>query len=218
MRNKLSNFMGGLVKVILFASSYIPLYVIMIFQLWESSKEKIKNTFHFSFFKITTWNSILELEDIKKIAFLTILTIVLVIILAYLLFTPTDPNTTKNLSIREVDSINVNYITSYFSVYIFPFITLNFTTFNGMATMIILVSLIGYVYIKNDLVYINPILHLLFRYNIYEVDIIENNETKKVTILSKKSRLKLKTSTNLKFNKLSTNIWIEPHTLKKVKR
>jgi hypothetical protein len=217
MRNRISMLIGVFVKVILFASSYIPLFIIMIFQLWEASTIKLGDDNKFSFLHMRTWDSLLKLTHFKEILFLVILIFALIVLLAYLIYFPTDSNTLKNIPIRNVENINANYITSYFSVYIFPFITLNFTSFNGMATVIVLVSLIGYVYIRNDLVYINPILHLLFRYNIYEVEVVENQVARKVTILSRMSRIKLKTSTDLKFNKISKDIWIEPKIIKKQK-
>jgi len=94
--------------------------------------------------------------------------------------------------VTGIKNANYQYVLTYFSTYIFPFITINLSTVAGILQFAVLWSLIGYIYVKNDLVYINPTLNIFFRYNIYEADMELKDGNEIITfssiLLSKKEK------------------------------
>lgn len=160
------------VKITLFLSSYIPLFIIIVIQNIFGLFEKLNVKFDF---KIT--NSALILKNLKGIhthfefyliIVLTIFNLVLLILVRTLVHSLKE-NDVTSVTIQEVININHSTVTNYFAVYIFPFITMDLTSFLGIIQFIFLGTIIGYIYIKNDLIYINPVLNILFKLNIYEI-------------------------------------------------
>lgn len=197
------------VKLVLFLSSYIPLILIMILQTLRVSLENLNSPLNFSILRLSTWNNLLTLKYVYHITILIFISIVLIILLKLILCCTKDTNLTTEIEIQNINNINSNYITNYLSVYIFPFITLNMTQFDGIGTVIILTIIIGYVYITNDILYINPILNILFHYNIYSVEIIDNNKFIDLILLSRNKRTSLKTNPYVSAYRIGYNVFIE---------
>lgn len=104
--------------------------------------------------------------------YLIIVLIVLIIILLILvkrLINSLNDNEVVTVTVEEVVNINHSTVTNYFAVYIFPFITMDLTSILGIIQFVFLGAIIGYIYIKNDLIYVNPVLNILFKLNIYEI-------------------------------------------------
>jgi len=203
------NIISIIVKLILFLSSYIPLILIIILQMLRLSLDNLKTPLSLSLHNTKTWNNIWNLKYIYPIFLLIVISIALIILLKIVLHCTKDPNLTTDIDIQEVNNMNSNYITNYFSVYIFPFITLNMTSLDGVGTVIILTVIIGYVYIKNDILYINPILNIIFKYNIYSIEIKENSKLIEIVLLSKKKRTELKINPNISAYRIGYNVFIE---------
>jgi len=98
-----------------------------------------------------------------------ILLIIILLILVKRLINALNHNDVVTVTVEEVANINHATVTNYFAVYIFPFITLDLTSLLGIIQFVFLGTIIGYIYIKNDLIYVNPILNILFKLNIYEI-------------------------------------------------
>lgn len=207
-KSKDINLCQFFVKLILFFSSYIPLILIVILQLLRVSLEAIKYNLNILLFKPSTWLNVFKLKYIYWIIFLIILCILSIILLKFILVKTNDPNLQVEINIVSVNNINSQYITNYLSVYIFPFITLNMTLLDGLGTAVILIIIIGYVYIKNDILYINPILNILFGYNIYSTT-IEGIYKGEVIILSRKNRVELKKSNPVELYRIGYSLFIE---------
>lgn len=173
------------------------------------SLDNLKTPLSLSLHNTKTWNNIWNLKYIYPIFLLIVISIALIILLKIVLHCTKDPNLTTDIDIQEVNNMNSNYITNYFSVYIFPFITLNMTSLDGVGTVIILTVIIGYVYIKNDILYINPILNIIFKYNIYSIEIKENSKLIEIVLLSKKKRTELKINPNISAYRIGYNVFIE---------
>lgn len=203
------DIMATFVKLILFLSSYIPLLLIIILQMLRVSLENLKKPLDLKINNFRTWNTVWKLKYLPHILILVIISIALILLLRLILLRSKDPNLTTDIEIQEVNNINSNYITNYLSVYIFPFITLNMTLFDGIGTVIILTIIIGYVYIKNDILYINPILNIIFKYNIYSIEINEHGRFVEIILLSKKKRTELKTNPNISAYRIGYNVFIE---------
>lgn len=207
-KTKKINLYQIFVKLILFFSSYIPLILIVILQLLRVSLEAIKYKHNMLLFTPSTWVNIFKLKYINWIIFLLLICVLSVILLKIILVKTNDHNLQVEINIVNVNNINSHYITNYLSVYIFPFITLNMTLLDGLGTAIILIIIIGYVYIKNDILYINPILNILFGYNIYSAK-IEGPYGDEVIILSRKDRVRLKKSNPIDLYRIGYTLFIE---------
>lgn len=198
-------------KLILFFSSYIPLILIIQLQLLETLQKDINNnqTKKFVLNNYKTWSNLLTYEDFKYIIGLFLICIFLIICIRVMLNNSKDSNLLDNIQIKSIQNISGIYITNYLTVYIFPFITLNLSGFVGILTFGLLTLLVCHVFIKNDTLYINPILNIIFRYNIFSVIIEENDNDIEIILLSRKSRVKLKNNPYVNARKISHNIFID---------
>ncbi|MGO1059500.1 hypothetical protein ACTL32_10260 [Planococcus sp. FY231025] len=186
-------------NIILLLSAYIPLYLTVIvqnfFSLWDklSSKYNISFTDLFNFRKIK--NNFNELFQFPETWIMTIF-IVLILLLFSLIFLmllntySTNSSLSYEAKVVNVEDKNHEYLTSYIAVYILPFITLNLTTYSGLTQFLILFLFIGYIYLKYEMIYINPILNIFFRLNAYDVHykVKDNDKTYNTVLLSKKDR------------------------------
>lgn len=109
---------------------------------------------------------------------------------------------------REVVNIvpKNDQVLGYLVSYLLPFIGFNLTAGNEFIALIIIFLTIGVLYIKADIIYINPLL-LLFGFNIYEAQF--TNESKRI-LISKKNVNEIRLLKNISFYELEDrNIIIE---------
>ena len=101
---------------------------------------------------------------------------------------------------REVINIvpKNDQVLSYLVSYLLPFIGFDLTKGNEFIALIIIFLTIGVLYIKADLIYINPLL-MLFGFNIYEAQF--TNESKRI-LISRKNVNEIKILKNIKFYEL----------------
>lgn len=164
-------------KIVLFISSYIPLYVIFgISILFE---------INFDFNKLSTFSIIL----------LVIISLLIVgSTLLLLLILKIQEKATNQIPIINISTINKE-ITNYIFAYLLPFIGIDVSAPKDLTTFCLVFILIGYIYVKNSYFYVNPTLYFI-GYSIYTF----NNETK--ILISKRSIFALEREITLK-NKLS---------------
>lgn len=116
-----------------------------------------------------------ECKDFLNIAllFMLIMTVVLTIIFGVMI---------KNNKILDYDTVIVNkiknrsaeYYLGYFSLFILALISFSFTNLVDIIVMILILIILGVVYIKNGLFFINPTINL-FKGHIYEVEYYNDN-------------------------------------------
>lgn len=194
-------------RVILFISSYFPMYLIIIIQNLSSfisnyqqilDQNSIKafdliSTKHLLFGVKTVFGFL----EFYIILFFVGLSVASFRLLKKMLNGLKDyKDETFQLKVTSIKNANYQYVITYFSAYIFPFITINLSTIAGMLQFAILWGLIGYIYVKNNLIFINPTLNIFFKYNIYETDMEYQDEDGLITfsalLLSKKERSNIK--------------------------
>lgn len=112
-------------------------------------------------------------------------------------------------TIEKVTSLNSETVTNYLFLYLFPFITLDLTQTKNVIILLFLSCVIGFLYVKSNIIYINPVLNVVFRYNIYSSEITEGSQVSKVILITKKSELDLKRNRTLKLGRLSKDIFID---------
>jgi len=169
-------------RIILFISSYFPMYLIIIIQNTSSFINKCNQIFEIkdiSIFDVLS-SGHMTISGIKAaLCFLEFYVVIFFVFLSIISFWLLKKmlNELKDykeesfqVKVPRIKNVNYQYVITYFSTYIFPFITINLSTAAGILQFSVLWSLIGYVYVKNNLVYINPTLNIFFKYNIYEAD------------------------------------------------
>ena len=163
-------------KMIMFLSSYSPLYVFIItlnFNLCE-----IKS----SLFKITNL-SLINRNDIILYTLILLIIIPNIILKKMIKESSSYSETVKITSIDNGD----NKILDYILAYIVTFMTTNYVNLkdsnsNVIITGILIQLLLGYLYCKANMFYINPVLNLIYGYHIF----IASTDKKNIIILSKK--------------------------------
>lgn len=126
------------VKILLFLSSYIPLFVVLSL-LHHTNK-------------------------IFVIAMVIIIAATLVTLLLLFKASEMEGNYPNNIiKFENINNVGLEYIITY----IFPFLSMNFSDPGVLLALLIMFLVIGYIYINSDLIYMNPMLNL-FGYNIYK--------------------------------------------------
>ncbi len=85
---------------------------------------------------------------------------------------------TSKITIITKKSLTEQYFLGYFSLFVLFALSFEIEKVSMFVVFVTIVVLIGIVYIKNDLFYINPFLNLL-GYNFYEITFTLNNSTQK---------------------------------------
>ncbi len=173
--------LNWLSKLILFTSSYSPMLVIIGIQNYD---------------KTIVW------------VFLAIFIIVILALLKLIILNITKYNP-YDYTVEKVTSLNSDTVTNYLFIYLFPFITLDLTQMKNVVILLFLFCLVGFLYIKSNIIYINPVLNVVFRYNIYSSEVTINNQLSKVILITKKSELELQRNRALKIGRLSKDIFID---------
>lgn len=180
MTSKTDKFYTMIMRVLMFISSYFPLYVMVII-LHFSEIEK-------------GWidANILVIVFTIVIAILILLSVLTLIILKI-------GNGTKEKVIRNLES-SEDLVLSYIMTYIIPLTTNGANSIETYLGNIFLFLLIGYIYLKLNLIYLNP-LWTMFGYIIYR-------DANKEFIITNISRETLKYAVKLKGYYISNTIFI----------
>lgn len=121
------------VKLLLFVSSYIPLYIIFIIQNYSSQ------------LLVFFFGSL-------------IVTIVVMLTIIYVLIRRLSQSTL--LQVEDVENLNkVNL--EYFVVYIVPFLGIDILSLNTDLALLFLFVIIGFMYVRSDSIFMNPTFTLI---------------------------------------------------------
>lgn len=185
---------------VLFLSSYIPLYTIIIFQNIIAIVKKCNLLIEergLSITKIILSKNLIVHGIIKAFYFpevyiiilLTIFSIIIKYKLKQFINFEEKNNNVKGVILLDIKNATHEYFINYFALYIFPFITLDLTSLSGLFIFAFLLFIIGRIYINNELFYVNPTLNTSFHFNLYKVTFSYNEgegEKKKDGILLSK--------------------------------
>lgn len=198
--------MNKLGKVIMFLSSYSPLYILII-------------TLNYGFNDIR--DSITKLLNITSINTSDIILYVLIILIIVpsvilkIILKESDKytETVKIIGISDGNDKVVDYVLAYIVSFITTdFVNLRDNNINVLATGILIQILLCYLYCKSNMLYINPVLNICFGYNIFIVNTNKNNLiilTKDVNkAYSTKEEILEKGFKNIRLNCFSNGIYI----------
>jgi len=165
-------------KILLFFSAYTPLFVLLLLKLCSQISQWFQ--------KISPDNTIQPVFLIfpsvtDLIVFLVLITIIILPnIVLWAIISETrktnNPSTVKISQIKEMNHIYIGYLMSY----VIPFLSFNFTDLFDIAAIILLLSLVCFIYINSNLLYVNVMLSV-FRYNLFKITDSENNEYRLIT-------------------------------------
>lgn len=146
-----SNF--KIMKIKMFVSSYFPLYVILLLLSYDNftSRTKIEELIKFTDKSTSTY------------------LIILILLILASLWTVIDLKTTKgneNIILKDFGKMEEAMMV-YFMTYVVPLLADDFLTIDTLIINVSLFLLIGFMYIRSNLIYLNP-LWLLFGYSIYK--------------------------------------------------
>lgn len=131
------------------------------------------------------------------------------VLMSYLLINRVKKYNSQNIVASNIKMPSKEAITLHTVIYILPFATMNFSasreniaSFLIMGTILLIV---GYSFIKYRLIHINPILAIIFRYSIYE---IETNKSS-IFLLSKRSFDTLKSEESLDIIQIADILYLD---------
>lgn len=157
-----------IVKCIMFISSYFPLYIMLLILHYEK------------------YDSLKELKKIKVIIFCAVMVACIMISITSVILIKLSVSC-KILNIPEIERPDDTVI-SYMMTYIIPIVTTNLLDKGEIVVNIILFLLIGYLYIRLNLLYLNPLWsafgYLSYRAN-SDVIVITNIKYKDLKIKSR---------------------------------
>jgi hypothetical protein len=186
-------------NIVLLLSAYIPLYLTIIiqnsFSLWNelNIKFEINISDLLNFKKImNNIDNVLTYPETWIILMFILSIIILLCFLFWMLKNTYNTNSSLsyNVKVIKVEDKNHEYLTSYIAIYILPFITLDLTSYSGLTQFVFLFFFIGYIYLKYEMIYVNPILNIFFGLNTYDVQykVEDNDNTYNTVVLSKKDK------------------------------
>lgn len=154
---KQKNKINWLFKIMLYVSAFVPMYVLLLIKMLI---EIINNNLTFNF---------LNTFMVFFLIFLTFFGVFGVILTIY----------NKNLKSTNIEIVDFKNSTdqhflSYFSLFVLFALSFEIEKVCMAVVFILILILIGIVYIKNNLYYINPFLNIL-GYSFYDITIIDQN-------------------------------------------
>lgn len=191
----------------LYISSYLPLYFLILVKEYKQVLNALKNITNLT---VQIFNNMknLNIQEFNKLKNLILSDIAVFTVLAiliysiYLLGKVFFSKPTRTFSIKGDFEPVSDSIMSYVMTYIIPLISVDFSEPVTLVTNILLFWFIGVIYVKNDLIYLNPIISI--SHNIY---INGKNIVISKYSLGELRRFK-KEGTKVKGKKLSSNIVI----------
>jgi len=138
-------------KIFLYLSAFVPLYCLIILKILN---EILNSNLSFNFLNTST--------------LILLISLIILGISGIIL-----ENKNKNYKITKIEIIKKKSITEqhflgYFSLFVLFALTFELERYSMFIIFILIIILIGIVYIKNDLFYINPLLNIL-GYNFYDI-------------------------------------------------
>lgn len=190
-------------KVNLFFLSFMPLFLILLFELFMSSFSSGENN---SFSKKINFVDVLGKELVNPYFLILLAASICPVILFFIKqITVYKRRLISNKKLNKPERLNDDGIISYIMTYIVPLMSLNNDT--SIVTYVINVSLflvIMILYIKLDLFYINPVIEL--KYNIFKCEM--DGDTKYIMTNLKFAQFKDKISNNsVNLQKVSNTLY-----------
>lgn len=146
-------------NIMLFLSAFIPMY----FLIWvKLVMELINDNLHFNVLNI--------------IVFVALIVVIALGLLGLKLEIFNQKEKSQKVIIMEWNNITDRHFLGYFSLFVLFAITFDLSKVSMVVVFVLILCMIGVVYVKNKLFYINPFLNIL-GFNFYKISYkVENDE------------------------------------------
>lgn len=164
--------MNVLNKLMLFVSSYIPLYMLLILKnVFERITDGGRFVNIIQKFKSATW-----FDEVNDWA-VCILTLAIVISAVYLWRALGIGTSPKKYLITEVSDETGNYYFNYISIYLLSCMGLTLNSIVDCFVFLFVMIIVGYIYISNNMMYMNPVANIM-GYKVYNcmLDSVNTND------------------------------------------
>lgn len=183
-------------KIVLFISSYIPLYILMVL---KNILERCTNKGRFLNLGYKIKNIAL-FDEINDWA-IVVLSVLTIFSLLYLKNKIRNTYGEVYYKINKVSDETSNNYFNYISVYLLSCLGLSLNNIVDVFIFVFLMILVGYIYITNDMIYLNPTLNMM-KYNVYSVELVaEATDTVVSSIVIAKRGIKIKEGKRVKGTK-----------------
>lgn len=192
-RSKLNN----LTVFVLFITSYIPLFGLLILRQIK------QNSIFLNFGSFNKKNIIVALENFGLSYFLIALSIFGIIGLKLMISNLNEKKENGSLvKIIDIENKNGESI-SYISTYIVPFIFQDTNNLFDLASIIIVLILIFYIFTKSNMIVINPILSIT--HSLYQIEYTKKGKIKKGLLISRNENVE--SQQEITINLITKNIF-----------
>ena len=174
-------------RVLLFISSYVPLYVLLIL---KNILERISDEGRFSI-TVSKIKAALLFDEVNDYAIVALLVMILVSV-TYLKLLMKKPEGNHYYHVVDIEDQTGNVYFNYISIYLLSCLGLTLSSIVDVFVLGFLMIIVGYIYISNHMTYMNPLLQLL-GYKVYEGTVFSkstNKELHSVIIVPKGLKLK----------------------------
>lgn len=146
-------------NIMLFLSAFIPMY----FLIWvKLVMELINDNLHFNV--------------LNTIVFVALIVVIVLGLLGLKLEIFNQKEKSQKVIIMEWNNITDRHFLGYFSLFVLFAITFDLSKVSMVVVFVLILCMIGVVYVKNKLFYINPFLNIL-GFNFYKISYkVENDE------------------------------------------
>ena len=170
-------------KIIMYLSAFLPMFWLILIKDYATIlKDAIAGEVPYS--------------DLLSIQLFIVLGIVLLITIITIILISGNKNLSNDLVVAtKVTNRTAEYYLGYFSLFILELFAFSFTDIVDIIVMSILLLLLGIVYVKNGLFFINPTMNI-FRSFIFEVEFSDGNNIR-TKILICKEKIKQGDSLNI---------------------
>lgn len=146
-------------NIMLFLSAFIPMY----FLIWvKLVMELINNNLHFNV--------------LNTIVFVALIVVIVLGLIGLKLEIFNKKEKSQKVIIMEWNNITDRHFLGYFSLFVLFAITFDLSKVSMVVVFVLILCMIGVVYVKNKLFYINPFLNIL-GFNFYKISYkVENDE------------------------------------------
>lgn len=182
--------------LVLFITSYIPLFVLLILRQIK------QNSAYFSFGGFNK-DGIMTLFSNFSLSLFLIFVIFYGILGIYFLLKNYEENIVNGdiVSVKKIENKNSESI-AYISTYIVPFVFSDTNNLFDVFSIFIVLLMIFLIYIKSDMIIINPILNL--KYSLFNIEYERKGIIKNCLLITLNKELNI--NDELKINKIKDNI------------
>ena len=157
-RNKIIN--STFLKIVLYVSAFIPMYVLLFVK-----------------FIVEIINNNLTFNVLNSIMLLTLIFLTLFSCISVFIILKKKKLKTQKIKILSSKNTTDQHFLSYFSLFVLFALTFELEKVSMALIFVFILTMIGFVYIKNNLYFINPFFNIL-GYSFYDVITIDEDNNK----------------------------------------